>query len=56
MNRIVGSIASLAEHLIAVVTEAEVYRPATCPHCRRVRVWRHGCYYRKADHGGAAAR
>lgn len=53
MNRIVGSIASLAEHLIAVVTDAEVYRPAVCPHCRRAGLWRHGCYHRKADRGGA---
>lgn len=49
MNRIVGHIASLAEHLIAVVTDPEQYRPAACPHCGRAGVWRHGCYRRKAD-------
>lgn len=49
MDRIVGSIPSLAEHLIAVVTDAELYRPEACPHCRRAGVWRHGRYHRKAD-------
>jgi transposase-like protein len=54
MDRIVGSIASLAEHLIAVVTNAELYRPEACPHCRRAGVWRHGCYHRKADRSAGA--
>ena len=49
MQRIVGSISSLAQHMIAVVTDAELYRPDACPHCRRAGVWRHGCYHRKAD-------
>jgi transposase-like protein len=49
MDRIVGSITSLAEHLIAVVADPEQYRPEACPHCRRAGVWRHGCYHRKAD-------
>jgi transposase-like protein len=49
MNRIVDSIASLAEHVIAVVANAEQYRPDACPHCGRAGVWRHGCYHRKAD-------
>jgi transposase-like protein len=49
MDRIVGSIASLAEHLIAVVTDAELYRPEACPHCRRSGMWCHGSYPRKAD-------
>lgn len=51
MNRIVASIVSLAEHLIAVATDPEQYRPGACPHCRRAGVWRHGCYHRKADRG-----
>ena len=49
MQRIVGSISSLAQHMIAVVTDAELYRPDACPHCRRAGVWRHGCYHRMAD-------
>jgi len=49
MNRIVASIASFAEHLIAVVSDPEQYRPEACPHCRLAGVWRHGCYHRKAD-------
>lgn len=49
MDRIVGSIGCLAEHVIAVVSDAELYRPQACPHCRRAGVWRHGHYHRKAD-------
>jgi len=49
MDRIVGSITSLVQHLMAVATDAEIYRPAACPHCQCGGVWRHGCYHRKAD-------
>jgi transposase-like protein len=49
MNRILGSIASLAQHLNTIVTDPEQYRPAACPHCGYAVVWRHGCYRRKAD-------
>jgi len=49
MHRIVGSVTSLVQHLIAVVTDPEIYRPAACPHCRCAGMWRHGCYHRKAD-------
>ena len=49
MNRIVGSVTSLVQHLIAVATDGESYRPAACPHCRYAGMWRHGCYHRKAD-------
>jgi len=49
MNRIVGSIVSLVQHLATVFTDPEVYRPRACPHCGRSRVWHHGVYYRKAD-------
>lgn len=51
MNRIVATVTSLAEHLIAVVSDPEQYRPEACPHCRLAGVWRHGCYHRKADRG-----
>jgi transposase-like protein len=51
MDRIVGSIASLVQQLVAVATDADIYRPAACPHCRCAGVWRHGCYHRKADRG-----
>lgn len=54
MNRIVSNIASLAEHLIAVVTDPEQYRPEACPHCQRAGVWHHGRYHRKADRRAAA--
>jgi len=49
MQRIVGGIASLAQHLTTVATDPEQYRPQACPHCGRAGVWRHGCYHRKAD-------
>jgi transposase-like protein len=49
MKRIVEGICSLAQHLITVVSDPEQYRPAACPHCGYARVWRHGCYHRKAD-------
>jgi transposase-like protein len=55
MDRIVGSITSLAQHLIALATETEVYRPAACPHCRCGTMWGHGCYYRKADRSAGDA-
>ena len=51
MDRIVGSVTSLVQHLIAVATNPETYRPAACPHCRCAGMWRHGCYRRKADRG-----
>lgn len=53
MHRIVGSIVSLAQHLSTVFTDPEIYRPATCPHCGRSGVWRHGHYHRKADRSGS---
>ena len=31
---------SLVQHLIAVATDAEIYRPAACPHCRCAGMWR----------------
>lgn len=55
MNRIVGSIASLAQHLNAIATDPEQYRPAACPHCGCAGVWRHGCYHRKADRSADGA-
>lgn len=51
MERIVGSVTSLVQHLITVATGPEIYRPAACPHCRCSGMWRHGCYHRKADRG-----
>jgi len=55
MQRIVGSVASLAQHLTLIATDPEQYRPAACPHCGRAGVWRHGHYDRKADRGGGGA-
>jgi len=55
MNRIVGSITSLAQHLITVVTDPEQYRPPACPHCGCAGVWRHGRYLRKVDRSAEGA-
>lgn len=49
MNRIVGTITDLGQHLIAMVSDREAYRPAYCPGCGRAGLWCHGRYYRKAD-------
>jgi transposase-like protein len=49
MNRIVGTITHLGQHLIAIVDDREAYRPSRCPHCGRAGLWCHGHYDRKAD-------
>jgi len=51
MHRIVASVTSLDQHLHALGTNPEVYRPGACPHCKLAGLWRHGCYHRKADRG-----
>lgn len=58
MQRIVASITTLGEHLEALGTNPEVYRPKACPHCRLSGLWGHGCYHRKADRsaGSGASR
>jgi hypothetical protein len=49
MRRILATIGTLAEHVRAVVMTPEIYRPVACPHCHLGGLWRHGCYFRKAD-------
>jgi transposase-like protein len=49
MHRIVFSITSVAQHVDAVGKTPDLYRPQTCPHCGVAGLWRHGCYFRKAD-------
>lgn len=49
MLRIVATITSLAQHLLRLVSDRARYRPSCCPHCGCRRLWRHGCYTRKAD-------
>lgn len=56
MHRMVSAIVSLPQHLIAIQYTPELYRPANCPHCGLGRLWRHGCYLRKADRQLPAAR
>lgn len=49
MYRIVPAFLSLEQHLRAVVTTPQSYRPDRCPHCGGACLWGHGCYCRKAD-------
>lgn len=49
MYRIVSGITSLHQHIETLHSTPEVYRPMQCPHCGLAGLWRHGCYYRKAD-------
>lgn len=49
MHRIVSGITTLQQHIETLHHTPEVYRPPACPHCGLNRLWRHGCYHRKAD-------
>jgi transposase-like protein len=50
MHRILASVTTHEQHLIAVAsTDGDIYRPLACPYCGVAGLWRHGCYYRKAD-------
>lgn len=49
MNRIVALIPSLQQHFASLSLTPEIYRPHACPNCGVSRIWRHGCYFRKAD-------
>ena len=49
MNRILASVTTLEQHLSAVATNSEIYRPLRCPNCGVAGLWSHGCYFRKAD-------
>ncbi|MBK6637439.1 MAG: hypothetical protein IPG34_06980 [Rhodocyclaceae bacterium] len=57
MQRIVAGIMTLAQHERALAQTPEIYQPGCCPHCGIKIVWKHGCYYRKADlcHRGEAS-
>ncbi|PIQ56062.1 MAG: hypothetical protein COW02_01935 [Comamonadaceae bacterium CG12_big_fil_rev_8_21_14_0_65_59_15] len=54
MNRILASVTTLEQHIDAVNTHPDIYRPLRCPHCEAGRLWGHGCYYRKADRRAVA--
>lgn len=55
MQRIVSGIATLQQHVETLRHRPEVYRPRICPHCGLNRLWRHGCYHRKADRSPSAS-
>ena len=49
MHRIVFAFLTLEQHLRAVITTPQSYRPDRCPHCDFSCLWGHGYYERKAD-------
>ena len=49
MTRIVARIPSLQQHIETLSSTPEIYRLHACPNCGVNRLWRHGCYFRKAD-------
>ena len=53
MHRMVAGILSLSQHLSAVHSTPDLYRPACCPSCGQGRVWHHGHYVRKSDRSAA---
>ena len=53
MHRMVAGILSLSQHLSAVQSTPDLYRPACCPSCGQGRVWHHGHYVRKSDRSAA---
>jgi transposase-like protein len=54
MHRIVHAVLTLEQHLRAVVSTPQSYRPDRCPHCGFGNLWGHGFYDRKADHSSHA--
>lgn len=54
MHRIVLEFLTLEQHLRAVVSTPQSYRPDRCPHCGFGCLWGHGFYDRKADHSSHA--
>lgn len=55
MNRILASVTTLEQHFDEIANGGDVYRPANCPHCQVGGLWRHGCYYRKADRNAGSS-
>jgi transposase-like protein len=55
MYRIVLEFLTLEQHLRAVVSTPQSFRPDRCPHCGSSNLWGHGFYDRKADHSRHAA-
>ncbi len=49
MYRIVLGFSTLEQHLRAVISTPQSYRPDRCPHCGFGGLWGHGYYDRKAD-------
>ena len=53
MHRILSSVTTLEQHFVALAqASSDIYRPLVCPYCGVGGLWRHGCYYRKADRAG----
>jgi len=54
MHRIVFAFPTLEQHLRAVRSTPQSYRPQACGHCGGTCLWCHGCYHRKADRSAVA--
>lgn len=54
MDRIVHAFLTLEQHLRAVISTPQSYRPSHCPYCGSGGLWGHGFYGRKADHSSGA--
>ena len=55
MNRILGTITTLDQHIVELANGGDAYRPANCPYCQVGGLWHHGCYHRKADRSAVAS-
>ena len=55
MNRILGTITTLDQHIVELANGGDAYRPANCPYCQVGGLWHHGCYHRKADRSVAGS-
>jgi hypothetical protein len=51
MLRIVAAIASIKQHIQAMIDTPERYRPRCCPKCGLAGLWEHGTYTRGAGRG-----
>ena len=49
MRFILADILTLNQHLECLSLAFDRYHPNRCPYCSHPKVWRHGCYARKAD-------
>jgi len=49
MRPILSEIMTFRQHTETLLTNSQKYKPDSCPHCYCIKLWCHGCYYRKPD-------